>query len=76
MCLTYPAEVVELDGAEAVVRIDGRLRRATTLALPDAAVGDRVIVAAGSIIARFDPREADRVEQLVRLARQDPGARS
>jgi hydrogenase maturation factor len=75
MCLTYPAEVVALDGEEAVVRIDGRLRRATILALPDAAVGDRVIVAAGSIIARFDPREAARVERLVRLAREDEGER-
>jgi hydrogenase maturation factor len=75
MCLTYPAEVVALDGEEAVVRIDGRLRRATILALPDAAVGDRVIVAAGSIIARFDPREAERVERLVRLAREDEGGR-
>jgi hydrogenase maturation factor len=75
MCLTYPADVVGLDGEEAVVRIDGRLRRATTLALPDVAIGDRVIVAAGSIIARFDPMEADRVEGLVRLARDDEGAR-
>jgi hydrogenase maturation factor len=75
MCLTYPAEVVALDGEEAVVRIEGRLRRATILALPDAAVGDRVIVAAGSIIARFDPREAARVERLVRLAREDEGER-
>lgn len=74
MCLTFPAEVVALDGLEAVVLTEGRLRRATTLALPDAAVGDRVVVAAGSIIARLDTDEADDIERLVRVAREDEGA--
>ncbi len=74
MCLTFPGEVVALDGPEAVVLTDGRLRRATTLALPDAAVGDRVIVAAGAIIARLDMDEADDIERLVRSARGDEGA--
>lgn len=74
MCLTFPAEVVALDGLEAVVLSEGRLRRATTLALPDAAVGDRVVVAAGSIIARLDTDEADDIERLVRVAREDEGA--
>jgi hydrogenase maturation factor len=73
MCLTYPAEVVSLDGASAVVCIDGRLRAATTLALPDVAVGERVIVAAGAILARLDPAEADEIERQVRLAHQDEG---
>ena len=74
MCLTYPAEVVALDGLEAVVLTDGRLRRATTLGLPDAEVGDRVVVAAGSIIARLDTEEADDIERLVRVVRGDEGA--
>ncbi len=74
MCLTFPGEVVALDGLEAVVLTDGRLRRATTLGLPDAAVGDRVVVAAGSIIARLDTQQADDIERLVRVARGDEGA--
>ncbi len=76
MCVTFPGEVVALEGLEAVVLTDGRLRRATTLALPDAAVGDRVIVAAGSIIARLETDEADDIERLVRVARGDEGART
>ena len=74
MCLTFPGEVVALDGLEAVVRREGRLRRAPRLGLPDAAVGDRVVVAAGSIIARLDTQQADDIERLVRVARGDEGA--
>ena len=68
MCLTAPAEVVAIDGGEAIVRLDGRLRRANTLAVPDVAVGDRVIVAAGSVMARLDPTEAEDIGRLVRIA--------
>lgn len=74
MCLTFPGEVVALDGADAVVRTDGRLRRATTLALPGVAIGDRVIVAAGSIVSRLEPAEADEIERLVRAAHGREGA--
>jgi hydrogenase maturation factor len=74
MCLTYPAEVVSIDGASAVVRMDGRLRAATTLALPDVVIGDRVIVAAGAIVARLEPAEADEIERQVRLAHLAEGA--
>jgi hydrogenase maturation factor len=74
MCLTAPAEIVAIDGDAAVVLVDGRLRRATTLAVPDVAVGDRVIVAAGSVLARLDPAEADEIDRLVRVAYgQDTG---
>jgi hydrogenase maturation factor len=75
MCITFPGEVVAVDGAHALVRSDGRLRRATTLALPEVAVGDRVIVAAGSIVSRLGPAEADEIERLVRAAHGHEGAR-
>ena len=68
MCLSVPAEVIAIDGDEAVVRVDGRLRRASALAVSDLAVGDRVIVAAGSVMARLDADEADEIERLVRVA--------
>ncbi len=68
MCLTIPGEIVEVDGDEAVVRVEGRLRRASILPLPDVRQGDRVIVAAGSVMARIDPTEADEIERLVRVA--------
>lgn len=71
MCLTVPGEIVAIDGDAAVVRVDGQLRRATTLAVPDVRVGDRVIVAAGSVMARLDPSEATEIERLVRVAYGD-----
>ncbi|HET8784275.1 MAG TPA: HypC/HybG/HupF family hydrogenase formation chaperone [Candidatus Limnocylindrales bacterium] len=71
MCLTVPGEIVALDGDMAVVRVDGRLRQAATLAVPDLRVGDRVIVAAGSVMARLDQSEADEIERLVRVAYGD-----
>jgi hydrogenase maturation factor len=68
MCLTLPGEVIAIDGEAAVVRVDGRLRRASALPVPDLRVGDRVIVAAGSVMARLDPAESEEIERLVRVA--------
>ena len=74
MCLTLPGEVIAIDGDAAVVRVDGRLRRASALPVPDVRVGDRVIVAAGSVMARLDPAESEEIERLVRVAYGDtPG---
>ncbi len=71
MCLTLPGEVVAIDGDAAIVRIDDRLRRASSLPVPDLRVGDRVIVAAGSVMARTDPAESEEIERLVRVAYGD-----
>jgi hydrogenase assembly chaperone HypC/HupF len=68
MCLSVPGEVVAIDDREATVSIDGRLLRASTLAVTDIAVGDHVIVAAGSVLARLDDKEAEEIGQLVRVA--------
>ena len=68
MCLTVPGEIVAIVGDDAVVRIEGRLRRASILPVPDVNVGDRVIVAAGSVMARLEAEEANEIERLVRVA--------
>jgi hydrogenase maturation factor len=68
MCMTYPGEVVALEGSEAVVRTDGRFLRATTLVLPDTAIGDLVLVAAGSIVQRLEPLQAEEIRRLVAIA--------
>jgi len=68
MCLTVPGEIVAIVGDDAVVRIEGRLRRASILPVPDVDVGDRVIVAAGSVMARLEAEEANEIERLVRVA--------
>ena len=75
MCLSVPAEVIAIDGGEAVVRVDGRLRRANALAVSDLAVGDRVILAAGAVMARLDADEAEEIARLVRVAYDGEGER-
>jgi hydrogenase maturation factor len=68
VCMTYPGEVVALEGSEAIVRTDGRFLRATTLAMPDTAIGDQVLVAAGTIIERLEPLQAEEIRRLVAIA--------
>jgi hydrogenase expression/formation protein HypC len=65
MCLALPAEVVErLDGDEAMVNLGG-VRKAISLALvPEAQVGDYVIVHVGHAIGLLDPEEARRTLEL------------
>jgi hydrogenase assembly chaperone HypC/HupF len=68
MCLSAPGKVIAIDGDEAIVCVDGRLRQASTLPVGKLGIGDRVIVAAGSVMARLDDRHADEIERLVRVA--------
>lgn len=58
MCLGFPGRVLDVDAAGAVVDVEGRRRRASTLLVPDVAVGDWVYVTAGTIVDRIDPAEA------------------
>jgi len=58
MCLTAPARVLALDAGAATVLLAGHERRASTLVVPEVAVGDWVIVAAGTILKRIDADEA------------------
>ncbi len=59
MCIGFPGTVVSVDELGAAVDQDGRIRRASTLMIPDIAVGDQVLVAAGTIVERLDPAEAE-----------------
>jgi hydrogenase assembly chaperone HypC/HupF len=58
MCIGFPGTVVSVDELGATVDQEGRLRRASTLLIPEVAPGDQVFVAAGSIVERLDPDEA------------------
>lgn len=68
MCISYPGRVVALDGPNAVVDTAGRRRRASTLLLPDIAVGEFVIVGAGSILRRIDAAEAIAITEALDAA--------
>ena len=73
MCLTAPARVVALDNGEATVLLGGRERRASTLVVPEVAVGDWVIVAAGTILERIDSLQAAQLTAAVdQTFREEP----
>jgi hydrogenase assembly chaperone HypC/HupF len=68
MCLSFPGLVLAVDATGATVETEGRRRRASTLLFPDIAVGDRVVVAAGTIVDRLDAWQADEIDALLRVA--------
>ncbi len=65
MCLALPAQVVEKrDGDEAIVNLGG-VRKAVSLALvPEADIGDYVIVHVGHAIGLLDREEAEKTLAL------------
>jgi hydrogenase expression/formation protein HypC len=68
MCLSLPARVVAVDPLGATVEAAGRLSRAITVLVPDLAVGDWVLVSAGTVIERLDPERAALIRETLRQA--------
>lgn len=68
MCIGFPGRVVHVDATGALVETEGRRRRASTLLRPDISVGDYVVVAAGTIVDRLDPDEAEQIRELLQTA--------
>ena len=71
MCLAAPGLIVAIDPSGAIVETDGRRRRANTLILTDLAVGEWVYVAAGTVIERLAPDEAEAIRTTIDSARQE-----
>lgn len=65
MCLAIPARIVELDGDKAVVDAMGNRWNAKTTLLPDARMGDLVLIHAGFAISLVDEEEAKKTWQLI-----------
>jgi len=70
MCIEMAGRVIRRDNDVAVVETDKRHVRASTLLVPDVAVGDWVYVAAGTIIERLDPALAEQTNQMLRNAQR------
>ena len=66
MCLAIPMRIVEIDGASARVEVEGVRRSARLDLLPDAAVGDYVLIHAGLAITKVDEEEAAETLSLLR----------
>lgn len=64
MCLTQAATVLERRPDELVVDLGGRVTVVTNLLVPDAAVGDDILVGVGSALARLNPADARRLREL------------
>ncbi|MFL5688398.1 MAG: HypC/HybG/HupF family hydrogenase formation chaperone [Chloroflexota bacterium] len=71
MCLGTLGRVVAIDADGATVETDGRRRRANTLILGDLAIGEWVYVAAGTVIERLAPDEAEAIRTAIDSARQE-----
>ena len=65
MCLAIPARIVELDGDKAVADAMGNRFKARTTLIPEARLGDIVLVHAGFAITIVDEEEAKKTWQLL-----------
>jgi hydrogenase assembly chaperone HypC/HupF len=74
MCIDDPGRVIAIDDLGAIVETPTHRRRASTLLLPDVAVGDWVTVAAGTIVDRLTDEEAAEIRLILeRAAERYPG---
>jgi len=65
MCLAIPARIVQLEGDKAVTDAMGNRFKARTTLIPEAKLGDIVLVHAGFAIAIIEEEEAKKTWQLV-----------
>jgi hydrogenase expression/formation protein HypC len=65
MCIAYPGQVLEIAEGMALVETDQRRRRASLLLVPDTAVGDWVVVSAGTVLRVLDPGEANQIRTML-----------
>jgi len=65
MCLAVPARIIQLQGDNAVVDAMGNRWKAKTTLLPDAKLGDLVLIHAGFAISLVDEEEAKKTWQLI-----------
>ncbi|MCL2615949.1 MAG: HypC/HybG/HupF family hydrogenase formation chaperone [Dehalococcoidia bacterium] len=58
MCVAVPALIISLDGVNAEVDVEGVRRKTSIFLVPDAKVGDYVLMHAGFAIRVIDVQEA------------------
>jgi len=66
MCLALPMRITAVDGALATIATAGLEQRASLTLVPDAKVGDYVLVHAGFAIGVLDEAEANETLDLLR----------
>jgi hydrogenase expression/formation protein HypC len=66
MCLAIPMRLVERSDMEGVVELDGVRRRVSLMLLPEAALGDHLLIHAGFAIGSVDAEQAAETLELLR----------
>ena len=66
MCLAVPARIVEKTDLTALVEVQGNRIRADLTLVPDAVIGDYVVVHAGFAISKYALAEAEEALALWR----------
>ncbi|EAX46502.1 hydrogenase assembly chaperone hypC/hupF [Thermosinus carboxydivorans Nor1] len=64
MCLAVPAEIISRQDMLATVSVSGVTRQVSLVLLPEAQVGDYVLIHAGFAIQKIDAEEARRTLEL------------
>jgi hydrogenase expression/formation protein HypC len=70
MCVAVPAKVLEIDGTRATVVVAGAKLHAQLELVPEAVVGDYVLVHAGFALQVMNAEEAEETLALLEEARQ------
>ena len=77
MCIGIPAKVIEISGTSGKVDYEGVERETSFLMLPEAKVGDYVILHAGFAIKRLDAEDAKEtlriIQEMVRVEKELDG---
>jgi len=58
MCLAIPGKIVSIDNNMAIIDYGGVKKKASLMVLPDAVIGDMVIVHAGFAISKISAEDA------------------
>ena len=66
MCLALPMRIIAVDGALATIATAGLEQRASLMLVPEAKLGDYVLVHAGFAISVIDEAEANETLELLR----------
>ena len=65
MCLAVPARVVEIDGTDAVVEIEGVRRKTNVSLIENPKIGDCVLLHAGFAINKWSATEVREYNEIV-----------
>ncbi len=66
MCLAIPGKIVELNGNNAVVEINGIRREANVAFITDPKIGDYVLLHAGFAIEKWSEQDVREYEEIVK----------